>query len=202
MSNVDRYLSRLDTIETMNKKRTFRGATEQFGEESSKTYDTAHRVLEERNRGKPAHYLSNEQAIAYATYAHAKKEGNIPEAINAAAIYEELGKPEMGISKLLHVVEVTAKRRTISTDEMGRVKRFVKHYVEKEGFIEKQSSEGLEGRVGIFIFLVLGGIALSISSLTATGNAVGNLTGTSQGLFGTLLFIVGMAGLFFYFKNK
>ena len=63
-------------------------------------------------------------------------------------------------------------------------------------------SPGLEGRVGIFILALMGGIALSVSSLTATGNAISNLTGTTPGLLGIILFVAGLAGMFFYFRTR
>ena len=66
---------------------------------------------------------------------------------------------------------------------------------------EKEESSGLEGRVGVFILFLLGGLALSIYSLTATGSAISNLAGTTKGLFGVLLFIAGLAGLVFSRKR-
>ncbi|MCX6749534.1 MAG: hypothetical protein NTW17_02190 [Candidatus Pacearchaeota archaeon] len=51
-------------------------------------------------------------------------------------------------------------------------------------------------RVSSIIFL-FAGITLSVFSLQSTGNAIGNLTGTSQGLLGLIFFVVGIAGLVF-----
>ena len=67
---------------------------------------------------------------------------------------------------------------------------------------EKQSKEGglvslLKRKLFIFLLFVLGGIILSIFSLQSTGNAIGNLTGTTQGLLGIFLFVFGIAGLVF-----
>ncbi len=52
-----------------------------------------------------------------------------------------------------------------------------------------------------FLFIA-GGLILSLSSLTITGNAVSNVTGTAPGLLGIILFIAGLVGMFFYFKKK
>ena len=57
-------------------------------------------------------------------------------------------------------------------------------------------------RIAIFFLISLGGIALSIFSLQSTGNAIGNLTGTTQGLFGILLFVAGLFGLLFNTRKK
>jgi hypothetical protein len=52
-------------------------------------------------------------------------------------------------------------------------------------------------RLAIFIGSILGGIALSVYSLISTGNTIGNLTGTTQGLLGIFLFVLGIFGLVF-----
>lgn len=59
----------------------------------------------------------------------------------------------------------------------------------------------LDSRVGVFILSTLAGIALSVFSFRATGNAISNLTGTSQGLLGIFLFIVGLTGIAFNAKK-
>lgn len=60
----------------------------------------------------------------------------------------------------------------------------------------------LEGRVIVSILSLIGGIALSILSLTATGNVISNLTGTTQGLLGIFLFIVGLVRILLHFNQK
>ncbi len=40
----------------------------------------------------------------------------------------------------------------------------------------------------VFLFLIFGGLILSISSLTITGNAVSNITGTTPGILGGVTF--------------
>lgn len=67
---------------------------------------------------------------------------------------------------------------------------------------EPTQERGLESRVAVFFLATLAGIALSLSSLSITGNAVSNLTGTTQGLTGIFLFIVGLAGMVFHFNRK
>jgi len=74
----------------------------------------------------------------------------------------------------------------------------------REGESEKRErkTSGLEKRFGIFAAFIIGGVALSLGSLTITGNAVSNLTKTTPGLLGIILFIAGLVGIFFYSRRK
>ena len=110
-------------------------------------------------------------------------------AILGAELYEKIGKGRKALPKLLKIAEIN---KSGALREHKRLQDFIKRNT-KSG----EKSIGIEGRVGIFILFLLGGIALSIYSLTATGNAIGNLTGTSQGLLGLILFVFGIAGLVF-----
>lgn len=67
---------------------------------------------------------------------------------------------------------------------------------------ESQKSGGIEAKLSVFILLIIGGIILVAVSLTVTGNAISNLIGTTQGLLGVFLFIVGIFGVVFNLKNK
>jgi len=53
------------------------------------------------------------------------------------------------------------------------------------------------GKVGIFLLFLLGGIVLSFTSFSATGNVISDLTTTPEGLLGVLLFIAGLFGIVF-----
>ena len=68
---------------------------------------------------------------------------------------------------------------------------------DRERYLLRGKKKDLSTRVPIFILFLIGGIAISTFSLTATGNAVGNLTGTTQGLLGLILFVVGIFGIVF-----
>ena len=59
-----------------------------------------------------------------------------------------------------------------------------------------------KSRLSIFALFIAGGLILSLSSLTTTGNAVANLTRTTPGLLGIILFIAGLTGMFFHFRGK
>jgi len=74
----------------------------------------------------------------------------------------------------------------------------------REGSVKKRKQDegNLEKRIGVSIAFIIGGIALSLGSLTITGNAVSNLTQTTPGLLGVFLFIAGLVGMFFYFRRK
>ena len=62
---------------------------------------------------------------------------------------------------------------------------------------KQPASAGLESRVGVFIAFLLGGVVLSFTSLGSTGHAISDVTGTTQGLAGVFLFILGLAGIAF-----
>lgn len=116
-------------------------------------------------------------------------------AMKGAQLYERIGLGQESIPGLLKSFEEddspTAKNLGYS------IEKFIKRNAGK-----KQHPGGLEGRVGVFILVIIGGIALSAFSLTATGNAISNLTTTTPGLLGIIFFIVGLAGLAFNLKKK
>lgn len=115
--------------------------------------------------------------------------------ILGAEIYEKIGKGRKVIPRLLKAVEKNSER--MNSHQYAKVRKFI----ERNTGEEQSRGSGLEGRTGVFILSMLGGIALGFASLQSTGNVVGNLTGTSQGLLGILLFIVGVTGIFFR-RNK
>ena len=57
-------------------------------------------------------------------------------------------------------------------------------------------------KLPIFILFTIAGLALSLTSLTLTGHAISGLTGTTPGLLGVLLFIVGLTGMFFRLRQN
>ncbi len=73
---------------------------------------------------------------------------------------------------------------------------------EEELANEMDSLPFRKGRLTIFTLSIIAGVALSLSSLSTTGNAVSNLTRTTPGLLGIILFIAGLSGMFFHFKGK
>lgn len=217
MSGEDRYLSRLDRLGAQSeevhyksgvqrKKAAFEEKYKGLRKTGSKIYEEASLVVEDLERGEGIERVKDVQdvqeyrAIARATYVQAKKDKNVFEAINAAFIYSKIGKPHIGMSKLFDVAETVAKERPLNRYEISQMRNFIKElsYSKKE----KKSSRGLEGRVGVFILTTLAGIILSFNSLMVTGNAISNLTGTTQGLTGILLFIVGLTGMFFHFNKN
>ena len=62
--------------------------------------------------------------------------------------------------------------------------------------------EGLESKVGAFIGI--SGILASIFFLSSnlTGNVISNMTNLTSNLIGGILFIIGIAGAFFYFRKR
>ena len=57
------------------------------------------------------------------------------------------------------------------------------------------------GRLSIFALSIIGGLALSISSLTTTGYVISSLTQSSSGLVGIFLFVIGLVGMFFSLRK-
>jgi len=117
-------------------------------------------------------------------------------ALKGALLYEKIGKGRKAIPKLLRAAQVNKK--SLGLESYERIKEFI----ERNAGERQQSEGGLEGKTMIFAGSIIGGIALSIFSLTATGNAISNLTGTTSGLLGVFLFIVGILGVVFNLKKK
>jgi hypothetical protein len=111
-----------------------------------------------------------------------------------AQLYEKIGKGNKAISRLLKTVERSIETGTTREEYYQRVEDFIKRNTGGGG--------GLEKKFGIFVAFIIGGVALGLGSLTITGNAISNLTGTTPGLLGIILFIAGLVGMFFYFKGK
>lgn len=57
------------------------------------------------------------------------------------------------------------------------------------------------GKMSAFLLLFVGGIALSMSQISLTGNAVSNLTSSTPGLLGVFLFIAGLVGMILSFRK-
>ncbi|MDP3986748.1 MAG: hypothetical protein Q8P81_00810 [Nanoarchaeota archaeon] len=68
--------------------------------------------------------------------------------------------------------------------------------------LNESESSRLEGRIGVFGLLIVGGIALSVTSFQTTGNAVSSLVGTPSGFAGLLFFVAGIVGMFFVLKKR
>ena len=57
-------------------------------------------------------------------------------------------------------------------------------------------------KLPVFILFTVAGLALSVTSLGSTGHAISDVTGTTQGLAGVFLFILGLAGIAFGSKKN
>ena len=135
------------------------------------------------------HKIKEAQAIAY----HLLKYPYPASFLLGAQIYEALGKGERVIPRLLKATESAYE---------GRNKPNTSQYEEIKSFIERNTSEGgLERSTTALLFLTLGGIALGVGSLSITGNVISNLTTTTPGILGVLLFIGGLVGTFFSLKK-
>ena len=124
-------------------------------------------------------YVSGNEAMKYA--------------FAGALLAEKIGRGKKAIPKLLRAADFAASRgEKVPYDK-------IKAFVERNSRERKEGGliEKLKSKLFVFSLFTLGGIALSAYSLTATGNSIGNLTGTTQGLLGLILFVVGIAGLVF-----
>jgi len=134
------------------------------------------------------------QALAY-DLLHSNWPGLIFE---GALLYEKLGKGKRAVSRMENTLEISRKHRY----------GFVNYtYRDVEDFIKRNSDSGensseLEGRVGIFLALTVGGLVLGVNALSATGNVVSSLAGISQGAAGVLFFVAGLAGMYFLLKKR
>ena len=135
------------------------------------------------------------QSIAY----NLIDKGHIHATLVGAKLYAKIGKGRKAIPKLVERAEEAAEKYPSSLDD--KTVRYMKMFVKKHGKERQSSSSGLEGKTAVFILSTLAGITLSVFSFNATGNAVAGVTGTSQGLLGVLLFIVGITGIFFSIKK-
>ncbi len=99
-------------------------------------------------------------------------------------------------------VEVDGGLEKLDSKTMEELSDYFKKKYEKRDKKTKQKDTGLEKKFGIFAVFIIAGIALSISSLSTTGNAISNLSQTTPGLLGVFLFIAGLLGMFFYSRRK
>jgi len=154
--------------------------------------------------GKVEHYLEeasseeiqSNRAEVQALASYLLDCGRFP--LEGALLYERLGKGKKAVPRV---------RNSLEAHEMLHLGFVTYSYKDVRDFLKKYSPEsesggfGIEGRVGIFLALTIGGLVVGINSLNVTGNVVGSV-GTSQGAFGGLLFIAGVAGMFFLLKKK
>ncbi len=135
------------------------------------------------------------RGYAKALLRHSAKTGNMYEAFLAAQFYEEIGRPEKAFHGLVQAYKRSDPKH--KEEQYQRIKDFIERNSASEG------DTGLEGKVGVFAVSTIAGIALGASSLSLTGNAISNITGSPQGLLGVFLLIFGIVGLAFSLnKNK
>ncbi len=138
-------------------------------------------------------------AIAYSLMQQGIKSGALRYSLLGAQLYEKIGRGRKAIPRLLKATERSVKLGySYSGDVYSKIKTFIKiNAGERE-----QGESSLEKKFAVFAAFIIGGLALSLGSLTITGNAVSNLTQTTPGLLGIIFFLAGLVGMFFYFKGK
>lgn len=216
MSDADRYLKRLDGIQRESKesdrKARFRKAREIYRERTGPVAPDFFSDIVEDYREDPKYLrkqAKKDPGEMRATAYQLMTRGNADDVLFGAQIYQILGKGRRAIPKLLRAMEedpssydhehIQAAKRFINRNTSGGVVTKIK---KRFGSSDTRDSPFLEKRVGVFIFMLLGGIALSVYSLSITGNVIGNLTGTTPGLLGVFLFIAGLAGMAFWVRRK
>jgi len=194
MGDADKYLRELDRIKNREKNRRIR---EIYRRKLS--YNNPKHDEEEAQQLFFRDYDLSENLVKVQSIAYKLMTYDSPNSfITGAKLYEKLGKGRKAVPRLIKATERAAKKGSLTDNDFHHIKSFIERNAGKR----KSSESGLEGKTMLFALFVLVGIALGAFSLTATGNAIGNLTGTAQGLLGVFLFIAGITGLVFNFKKK
>jgi hypothetical protein len=191
MDDADKYLKELKEIRRRarfkNVRGFYRSAKERPNYKESVTQ--ANKFLREDRYSNASNGVERASSSAY----QLMNCPNVDALLLGASVYEKIGKGRKVIPRLIKGVEKVLKQESISLKDIKNVEDFIKRNA-------KKPKSGLESKVPVFILFVIGGLVLSLTSLTATGSAISNLTGTSQGLLGLIFFIVGLVGLFFSSK--
>jgi len=138
---------------------------------------------------------------------------------NAVRLYEQAGKGEIidplylppggpdNIRAALQAVKSKIEWDKLTPEE--REKRKKKQLEDMAGYRSSGSGgfTGLEMTTGIWgayltIPIIVLIIALFFLSNNITGNAIFNLTKLTSNIIGASLFLIGLIGVFFYFRNK
>jgi len=140
----------------------------------------------------------SEARVRIASTAHELMESHIPkEFILGAQLYEKIGKGRKAIPKLLN------RRKVYVTHEADMTKQdddTIRDFIKRNAGRQQQEG-GLAGKLPVFILFTVAGVALSVTSLGSTGHAISDVTGTTQGLAGVFLFILGLTGIAFGLKK-
>ncbi len=192
------YLKQLKEIERKGRFREIRKEYKKVKYSPKRMFITEEKYF----RGKK--FLKKEKnpvkiaALAYRLMEEGIDRRDFQYSLLGAQLYEKIGRGKKAISRLLGAVEKGIGTGKIREEDYQRVEIFIKRNTKER----KQDEGSLEKKFGIFIAFIIGGIALSLGSLTLTGNAVSDLTQTTPGLLGIILFIAGLVGVFFYFRRK
>lgn len=141
-------------------------------------------------------------ALAYELMRDGVKRGDIKYSFLGAQLYEKIGKGRKAIPRLLKTAEIGIKKGWLGRYQLELVYSKIESFIKKNAGKREPSVGSLEKKFGIFVAFIIGGIALGLGSLTITGNAVSNLSQTTPGLLGIILFIAGLAGVFFCSRKK
>ena len=204
----------LKQLEDLKRKSTFRKARKEYkkyGKDLTgegfyrKQLYTYHK--ERYYQGKKVLKASEVDPIKTAALAHKLMEdgierGYITYSFLGAQLYEKIGKGRKAIPRLLKTAEIGIKKGWLGRYQLELVYSKIESFIKKNAGKREPSVSSLEKKFAVFIVFIIGGIALSLGSLAITGNAVSNLTQTTPGLLGILLFITGLVGMFFYFRRK
>jgi hypothetical protein len=184
----EKYLRRLEKL----KKRDHKGPKDnESPSKDSFHYPEVKKLLEEDPHND---YLIEQ--LARKVGQEGFQSGNMKSVFLGMELYERLGQGKKHLPLTVQALESYSKQRGfLSNREYQTARRIVERNT-------SDVSPGLEGKTIPFGLAIIGGIALSLSSLSATGNVVSNLTQTSQGLAGIFLFVIGLAGLVFSLKKK
>ena len=185
------YLEQLKEIERRDKFRKARKIYKKYKEKGGYNLPVLMKAKSLLKDKKIDHIKT--AAFAYELMQKGIERGDVQYSLFGAQLYEKIGRGRKAIPRLLKGIE-----RNISVYGSVKVKVFpeIRTFIKKNAGERAQGKGSLEKKFGIFIAFIIGGIALSLGSLTLTGNAVSNLTQTTPGLLGIIFFIAGLVGVF------
>ncbi len=216
MNNKEKYLGRLETLDTREKtilkgvdkkesSNKVRKIYDSFQKEASNEgylkilVDARAIFLGMHGRLGAADAIDDYHigAMARTLIKEGAKAGDVEAALYGGYLYEKLGKGQRAIPDIL---------KSCERDQEGEGKDYRHYRADVEKFIKNNarggSESGLGGQVsGIISIIGLGAAAIFLSP-SITGNAIGNINSGSSNIVGIIGFLVGLLSAVFYFKGK
>ena len=200
MSKANEYINRLDELTKRGEFKKARRVYEEIGKKDYRTLQDKGKRYLSMVPDEIKRYRGDVQAIAY--HLMEQEHDFAGDVLLGAKLYEKLGKGKRAVPRLVKRFEEISKKsgtdRILLYEYLKDAKEFIKRNLEEK----PQKEKGLESRIAVFVLFIAAGIALSAASLGMTGWAISGLIQTTPGLLGILFFIVGLVGMFFWFRKR